>query len=397
MTKYDSIIIGAGAAGLMCAYTIALKQKKVALFDHSPKLAEKIRISGGGHCNFTNLYTKPECYISENPYFCISALSRYTPQHFCELLDKYNITYHEKTLGQLFCNNKSEEIINLLDFLCASNHVHRKMSVTINHIEKSSTGFMVNTTIGDFYTETLVIASGGLSIPQIGASPFGYNIAQQFGLAVIPPKPALVPLTLMPDLLNFFSPLSGISFSSKVSTYNISFEENSLLTHKGLSGPAILQISSYWNPGDNIKINMLPHLQLHTILEQNNHNLSENSNRNKLLSNFLHEFFPSRLADSICKMIQINKPINQLSKAEIIKISEFIHNLTIKPSGTLGYKKAEVTKGGVNTKYLSSKTMQANAVNGLFFIGEVVDVTGWLGGYNFQWAWASAHACGSSI
>ncbi|MDQ5921205.1 MAG: hypothetical protein QG673_1261 [Pseudomonadota bacterium] len=397
MNKYDSIIIGAGAAGLMCAYTIAGHNKKVALLDHSHKLAEKIRISGGGRCNFTNLYTKPECYISENPHFCISALSRYTPQHFCELLNKYNIPYHEKTLGQLFCNNKSEDIINLLDFLCTSKHVKRSMGVTVNNVEQTSSGFRLSTTAGDFYAETLIIATGGLSIPQIGATGFGYNIARQFGIPVIPPKPALVPLTLESDILSMFATMAGTSFFSSVSVNNINFQENSLLTHRGLSGPAILQISSYWNSGDSITIDMLPHTRLDSNELHKDRLHSSNLHSNKLLSNFLREFFSERLSASICQMLQINKSLNQLSKKEISKISNFIHSLIIKPSGTLGYKKAEVTKGGVNTQLLSSKTMAAKNIEGLFFIGEVVDVTGWLGGYNLQWAWASAYAAGNSI
>ncbi len=388
--KYDCIIIGAGAAGLMCAYNVGLKGKKVLLIDHSPKLAEKIRISGGGRCNFTNINTKASSYLSNNPHFCISALSRYTPNHFCELLDLHNIAYHEKTLGQLFCDNSATDIINLLDYLCTSVGVIRKMSVSINQIDKSATGFSVHSTEGITDSEALVIATGGLAMPQVGASAFGYNIAKQFGINVIKPEPALVPLALDPNDLLKFNDLSGISFESIVSTNDISFAESTLLTHRGLSGPAILQISSYWNSGNKININMLPSQNIVELIRQ--HKTST-----KLLSTFLHQFLTQRLSDSMCKIIGINKQICQLSNKEIAAIATFIHELSLKPTGTLGYKKAEITKGGVDTTMLSSKTMESNSVSGLYFIGEVVDVTGWLGGYNFQWAWASAYACGASI
>ncbi len=388
--KYDCIIIGAGAAGLMCAYKVGLKGKKVLLIDHSQKLAEKIRISGGGKCNFTNLYTKPSSYISSNPHFCISALSRYTPQHFCELLDNYNIAYHEKTLGQLFCDTSAEDIIKLLDFLCASNGVVRKMGVSVDKIDKSAMGFKVCTSNGIIETETLVIATGGLAMPQVGATAFGYNIAKQFAIKVIKTEAALVPFAIDPNDLLQFSDLSGISFNSMVSSDDISFTESTLLTHRGLSGPAILQISSYWNSGNKININILPS---ENIIEL----ITLNKTSTKLLSTFLQQFLSNRLADSLCKIMGINKQICQLSNKDIATISGFIHELSLKPNGTLGYKKAEVTKGGIDTTVLSSKTMEATAVAGLYFIGEVVDVTGWLGGYNFQWAWSSAYACGNSI
>ena len=388
--KYDVIIIGAGAAGLMCAYTAGMRHKKVLLLDHSNKLADKIRISGGGRCNFTNIYTRPECYLSDNPHFCISALSRYTPAHFCNLLDKSNIAYHEKTLGQLFCDNSAQDIINMLDLLCISNQVKRLMGVLVLDIQKSGNGFILETNKGQFCSESLVIASGGLALPQVGASGFGYNIAKQFGLQVIEPKPALVPLALDPLDLAHFKELSGTSFWSNTQIKDASFQENTLLTHRGLSGPAILQISSYWNPGTAIAIDMLPQQQIDNLITESRSSI-------KLLSNFLHQYFPARLADSLCKIMGINKQLCQLSNKEINTIAQFIHNLNLKPTGTLGFKKAEVTKGGVDTQELSSKSMQANAVEGLYFIGEVVDVTGWLGGYNFQWAWASGHAAGQDV
>jgi predicted Rossmann fold flavoprotein len=390
INRYDSIVIGAGAAGLMCAALAGARGRKVLLLDHSHKLAEKIRISGGGRCNFTNINTAPECYISNTPKFCISPLSRYTPKHFIELLNKYNITYHEKTLGQLFCDGSSEQIIELLDSLGNDSKVKRCMGVSILCVEKELSGFKVATSIGDFVSESVVIATGGLSIPQIGATGFGYNIARQFGHNIIKTDAALVPLALSPEELQYLSPLSGTSFFSSASINKTNFQENTLITHRGLSGPAILQISSYWSGGVAISLDMLPNMN---ITEE----LSANRSSNKLLENFLAQFFSMRLASSLCAMLQINKSISQLSKSDIHKISNFIHNFTIKPTGSLGYKKAEVTKGGVDCKELSSKSMMSNKVEGLFFIGEVVDVTGWLGGYNFQWAWASAFAAAQNI
>jgi predicted Rossmann fold flavoprotein len=389
--KFDVIIVGAGAAGLMCAIHLGIKGKRVAILDHNTKFAEKIRISGGGKCNFTNINVDAHNYISTNPYFMISALSRYTPKHFCELLDKYNIGYHEKTLGQLFCNNSSYDIINLLSFLINNYKVQRDMGVLITNITNSPTGFIVNTKTNiQYYSDALVIATGGLALPQSGATGFGYEIAKQFGLSIISPQPALVPLTMSEYDLIHFAQLSGISFSAKIAVNNISFQENVLLTHRGLSGPAILQISSYWAQGQNIVIDILPEYNLVTLLHQH-------KSSNKLLNNFLQQFISQRLANSICQILQLNKPISQLSNKEIAQLNQFIHNFSITPNGTLGHKKAEVTKGGVATDQLSSKTMMVNNVSGLYFIGEVVDVTGWLGGYNFQWAWSSAVACAGSI
>ncbi len=391
MKKYNSVIIGAGAAGLMCAYQLGKNGKSVALLDHSTKLAEKIRISGGGFCNFTNIYTSPNCYISKNPHFCISALSKYTPQDFTSLLDKFHINYHEKTLGQLFCDKNSLEIINLLDFLCNENNVIRHMGVSINEIESTNSGFEINSSIGIFKAETLIIATGGLSIPQIGATGFGYEIARKFGLKIVEPKPALVPLTLPEEKFKNFTALSGTSFYSEVSTKNkIRFLENSLITHRGLSGPAILQISSYWDHKETIVIDMLPNLNIEELIYCQRHSLCT-------LSNFLTNYFSARLSNNITETLKIDKQICQLSNLEIKKIAEFIHKFVIIPSGTQGFKKAEVTKGGVDTNELSSKSLMSNKIDGLFFIGEVVDVTGWLGGYNFQWAWSSAYAAANYV
>lgn len=389
-TNFDVIIIGAGAAGLMCAQIAAANNCRTLVIEHSRRLAEKIRISGGGRCNFTNLNTKPECYISNNPHFATSALSRYTPQHFCELLDWHGISYHEKTLGQLFCNDKSQAIIDLLDHLCNENNVQRKMGTSVLKIDKTALGFELDTTQGRFTCSKLVIATGGLAIPQIGATGFGYQIAQQFEINVLPTAPALVPLTIAPQDLPDYTQLAGISFLSETSLGKIKFIENSLFTHRGLSGPAILQISSYWNPGNKITLNLLPNQDITAQIM-----LQRSSN--KLLSNFLANYFSQKLAQSICNLLKFDTSLSQLSKAQVTAIDQLIHKFQICPSGSEGYKKAEVTRGGVDTNELNSKNMQSKKINGLYFIGEVVDVTGWLGGYNFQWAWASAYAAASNF
>lgn len=388
--NFDVIIIGAGAAGLMCAQFAAAKGLRTLILDHSSRLAEKIRISGGGRCNFTNLNASPANYISNNPHFATSALSRYTPQHFCELLDWHGISYHEKTLGQLFCDDKSQAIIDLLDHLCQENHVQRKMNTSVLKIDKTLAGFELSTTQGTFNCSKLVIATGGLAIPQIGATGFGYQIAQQFDLKVIPTAPALVPLTITPQDLPNYTQLAGISFLSETSLGKVKFVENSLFTHRGLSGPAILQISSYWNPGNKIAINLLPS---QNIIEQ----IQLQRSSNKLLSNFLSNYFSQKLAHCLCDLLRFDPPLSQLSKAQLSAIEQLIHHFQICPSGSEGYKKAEVTRGGVDTNELNSKDLQSKHIAGLYFIGEVVDVTGWLGGYNFQWAWSSAYAAASNF
>jgi predicted Rossmann fold flavoprotein len=362
----------------------------VLIIDHSTKLAEKIRISGGGRCNFTNINTSPENYISQNKHFAKSALSRYTPHHFMELLDHHNISYHEKTLGQLFCDNSSQDIIDMLDNLCQVNHVKRMMNTQVTEITKES-NFRVVSNNGTFEAECLVIATGGLSIPQIGATAFGYNLAKQFGMNIVPTSAALVPLTLDPKELQYLGELSGISMDTIASIDKANFRENSLFTHRGLSGPAVLQISSYWNPGQKINFDLLPSQNINTLID-------ENKRSNKLLSNLLSQYISSRAVMQLLQISNIaDKSISQLSNYEINKLSNTFHNFGLIPSGTVGYKKAEVTKGGVSTQDLDSKTLMAKNVNGLYFIGEVVDVTGWLGGYNFQWAWASAYAAASSM
>jgi len=401
--KTDVIIIGSGAAGMMCALQAGQRGRSVVLLDHAKKLAEKLRISGGGYCNFTNINTKPENFISANPNFCRSALARYTPQDFIALLQKHKIGYHEKTLGQLFCDDESDAVIVMLRGECEAAGVKRFMSCEIGEIEyypapddgqgkKGTHKFHVNTTRGDFNADSLVIATGGLSIPNTGATPFGYHVAEQFGIPITKLKPGLVPLTFAPDDWKPYADLTGVSLDTVVSCGKQSFRENMLVTHRGLSGPAILQISSYWQHGQPLHIDLVPDCDMAALLD-------EQKTSKKLLSNFLTQWFPKSFSDVWCAQLtgqkQIeNKPLNQYNDKQRKLIAGQLHDWQIIPSGTAGYNKAEVTCGGIDTRALSSKTMECVEVPGLYFIGEVVDVTGQLGGYNFQWAWASGYAAG---
>ena len=391
-SNVDVTIIGAGAAGMMCAMTAAQRGRKVLLLDHSRKLAEKIRISGGGRCNFTNVNVKPENYLSQNPHFCRSALARFTPQHFITLLNKHGIGYHEKTLGQLFCDEGSEAIIEMLKSECDQAGVKWSVPCEVHSLQPHTGDrrFIVSTSCGEIYTQSIVIATGGLSIPKIGATPFGYKIAQQFGLAVTHLKPGLVPLSFHPDEWQAYAGLAGISLDAIVSFGKHSFRENLLFTHRGLSGPAILQISSYWEHGNPLSINLLPDHEKQDIFNQHH-------NSRMLLSNFLAQYLPKRFVEVWCGQFAENRPVNEYSRKALAQFSNQLNNWQITPTGTLGYSKAEVTCGGVDTHALSSKTMEAQTVPGLFFIGEVVDVTGQLGGYNFQWAWASGYAAGQAV
>ncbi|MBU0688488.1 MAG: NAD(P)/FAD-dependent oxidoreductase [Gammaproteobacteria bacterium] len=384
----DVLIIGAGAAGLMCALTAAQRGRSVVLLDHSNKLAEKIRISGGGRCNFTNLNVKPDNYISNNPHFCRSALARYTPQHFIGLLEKHGISFHEKTLGQLFCDDGSEAIIAMLKSECDAAGVRWSMPCSVEHISHED-GFNVHTSRGIYIASSLVVASGGLSIPKIGATPFGYKVAEQFHVPMTKLKPGLVPLNFHPEEWSAYADLSGASLEAVVTFSKQSFRENLLFTHHGLSGPAILQISSYWEHGQPLSIDLLPDHDLHAIF-------IEQRACKMLLTNFLTQYLPKRLAEIIATHWSDNIPVNQHSPKQLAALADKIKGWQITPTGTVGYSKAEVTCGGVDTRALSSKTMECNDVSGLYFIGEVVDVTGQLGGYNFQWAWASGHAAGLS-
>ncbi|BBI99760.1 hypothetical protein FGKAn22_14530 [Ferrigenium kumadai] len=397
--KTDVIIIGAGAAGLMCAMQAAQRGRAVVLLDHSKKLAEKIRISGGGNCNFTNLDVRPENFISSNPDFCRSALARYKPQDFIALLYKHNIAFHEKDLGQLFCDDGSEAIIAMLRGECDEAGAKRFMNCEIEEItydapkEEGAKGkFNVSTSRGEFTAASLVVATGGLSIPKTGATPFGYHVAEQFGIPIAKLRPGLVPLSVAPDDWKPYADLTGVSLDVTVSFGKQSFRENMLVTHRGLSGPAILQISSYWQHGQPLHIDLLPALDMAVQLD-------EQKGSKKLLSNYLTQWWPKSFAEAWCEQLPgiENLPLNQYNDKQRKLIAASIHDWQVTPSGTLGYTKAEVTCGGVDTRALSSKTMECNEVPGLYFIGEVVDVTGQLGGYNFQWAWASGHAAGQAV
>jgi hypothetical protein len=385
----DVLVIGAGAAGLMCAIEAGKRGRSVILLDHAHTLAEKIRISGGGRCNFTNLSVKPDNYLSHNPHFCRSALARYTPQHFIALMEKHGLHYHEKTLGQLFCDEGSTAIIQMLKSECEAYGVQILLSCDIAEISHRDS-FQIRSTRGTFRAPSLVIATGGLSIPKIGASPFGYQIAEQFGLPMTKLHAGLVPLSVHPEHWANYAELAGISLLASVRFGKQTFRENLLFTHRGLSGPAILQISSYWQAGESLQIDLLPEHDLREILP------AQRSSR-MLLDNFLSQYLPHRFAEIWCEKFTENKPLNQYSEKALLALAALLHNWTITPSGTLGYTKAEVTCGGVDTQALSSKTMETTDCKGLYFIGEVMDVTGQLGGYNFHWAWASGVAAGQAV
>lgn len=389
--QFDVIVLGAGAAGMMCAATAGQRGRRVLLLDHATKLAEKIRISGGGRSNFTNIHARHDCYVSDNPNFCRSALAQFTPQHFIAMVERHGIAYHEKKLGQLFCDDSSQQLIDMLDAECRDAGVDRRMGVQVGEVGRSDgDGFTVATSIGTFHCQSLVVATGGLSIPQIGATAFGYQLAEQFGLPVTKLDPALVPLTFHVDDAARFAPLAGVSLDVEVRIGKVRFRENVLFTHKGLSGPAILQISSYWQPGQEVIIDLLPDTDTEAWLE-------ERAGSEQLLANAMGELgWSKRFADAWLEGQGANVRGRDLSPKKRRQLAEALHHWRVLPNGTQGYKKAEVTRGGVSTKALSSKTMMANDVPGLFFIGEVVDITGWLGGYNFQWAWSSGFVAGKN-
>ena len=392
-TDFDVVVIGAGAAGMMCAAEAGKRGKSVLLIEHYHKLGEKIRISGGGRCNFTNIHAKPENFLSQNPHFCRSALARYTPRDFIKLVEKHGIGYHEKTLGQLFCDDSATQIIDMLKIECDRAHVQWCMPCSVLSVDREQARFSVKSDQGDFIANAMVIATGGLSVPKIGATPFGYKVAEQFGLKIVPPRPALVPLSFDPESLAKFGDLSGLSLDAEVSCRDGRFRESLLLTHRGLSGPSILQISTYWQNGsakDPIHIDLLPSLNAQAWLAEHRHSKQQ-------LANLLAEHLPRRFAQNWCDAHAINLPMNQFSEKKLTEVANALHDWQVKPSGTLGYNKAEVTLGGIDTHALSSRTMEATQVRGLYFIGEVVDVTGHLGGFNFQWAWASAVAAGQAV
>lgn len=386
----DTIIIGGGAAGLFTAAFAAKNGKKVLLFEHNPTCGKKIRISGGGRCNFTNVYTSPDNFLSENPHFCKSALKRYTPYDFIDLVERYNIAYHEKTLGQLFCDKSSQQIIDMLVQECTSNGVHIHTGAQVLGVQKNDSAFHISTTLGEFESTNLVIATGGLSIQPLGATDFGYKIAKQFGHKIIPCVPALVPLVIDSNGETNFSQLSGISFDSIVSYEGIQFRESSLLTHKGVSGPAILQISSYIPKKSTITMNVLPQLGEEDLIQLI-------SNSSQKIRTIIQQLLPQRFVQSILPESIQEMIGTSASKAVLNEIVSILQQWKLPVVGNLGFAKAEVTKGGVSTKEISSKTMESSLVSGLFFVGEVMDVTGHLGGFNFQWAWSSGYACGTAI
>ncbi len=386
ISKPDVIIIGGGAAGLFCAIEAGKRGRKVLVLEHSDRVGKKIAISGGGRCNFTNLYTRSENFASANPHFCKSALARYTPADFIALVEKHGIKYHEKKLGQLFCDESAQQIIEMLLRECADANVEIRCGCQVRSVSQED-GFIVETNQGSFVSASLVIASGGLSIAPLGATDFGYSIARQFGLEIEQPRPALVPFTLNAKVQKELSSLSGISLDASVACGATEFRENILITHRGLSGPAILQISLYWEPGAAIVINLLPDDNLRELLKDKQSSEIE-------LANLLGQHLPRRFAQAWCNLYAPTRPLKQFSDKQISGMTEMIHHFQITPAGTEGFKKAEVTAGGVATSELSSTTMEAKRVPGLYFIGEVVDVTGQLGGYNFQWAWASGYAAG---
>ena len=394
METFDAVIIGAGAAGLFCAAQAGQMGLRVLLIDNGKKPGRKILMSGGGRCNFTNLYVEPAAYLSANPHFCKSALARYTQWDFIDLVNKHNIAWHEKTLGQLFCDDSAQQIVDMLVAECEKGNVTMRLRSEVFSIDRDEAGYLLTLNGDSVRTPKLVIASGGLSMPGLGATPFGYKVAEQFGLKVLPTRAGLVPFTLHKPLLNALQVLSGVSVPSVVSAQDGTvFRENVLFTHRGLSGPAILQISSYWQPGEKVTINLLPDSDLDAFLNE-----QRDAHPNQSLKNTLAMQLPKRLIEILQQMGQIpDCTLKQLNLRQQEALVGLLTAWEVQPNGTEGYRTAEVTLGGVDTHALSSRTMEARDVPGLYFIGEVMDVTGWLGGYNFQWAWASAWACAQAL
>jgi predicted Rossmann fold flavoprotein len=384
--SYDVIVVGAGAAGLMCAIEAGRRGRSVLVLERNDQVGKKILISGGGRCNFTNINAEPENYFSQNPDFCRSALAGYTPSQFIALVEQHNIPYHEKKLGQLFCDGSSREIVGMLEAECAAAGVQVRLACEISSLSKSD-NFRLETNLGAFDSQSLVVATGGLSIPQIGATDFGYKVAKQFAIKRVALRPGLVPLTFSQDEQALFESLNGVAVEATVSCGDSSFTENILFTHRGLSGPATLQVSNAWHEGEDITIDLFPQVTISEILAAAHDQLRE-------LSTVLSDHAPRRFVHAWCATYAPSQPMNRYSKRQIDEIGQRLHAWELRPAGTAGFGKAEVTLGGVDTNSLQSKTMEARRVPGLFFIGEVVDVTGWLGGYNFQWAWASGFAAG---
>ena len=391
MQSYDVVIIGAGAAGMMCAVETARRGRSVLILDHAAMPGEKIRISGGGRCNFTNIHASPKNFLSGNPHFCISALSRYTQRDFIALVERHRIVYHEKTLGQLFCDGSARQIIDMLVSEMQGRGVELVLSTAVEDVRKTVEGFVLTLSTGTVTCQSLVVACGGKSIPKMGATGFGYELAERFGLAVAETRPALVPLTFDAKTLERLAPLAGNAVDAEVACGRTRFSEAMLFTHRGVSGPSILQISSYWREGDEIRIAMLPGVDVADLVRT-----ARRGNGRQAVQTVLANHLPKRLAQSIAERTGIDGNLADLSDAQIKIVDAAVNDWRIKPAGSEGYRTAEVTLGGVDTNGLDQKTMQAKSVPGLFFIGEVVDVTGWLGGYNFQWAWSSGWVAGQA-
>ncbi|WP_036181724.1 NAD(P)/FAD-dependent oxidoreductase [Marinomonas sp. MED121] len=392
MKKIDVLIIGAGASGLMCAANAAYRGRSVTLIDHANMAGKKIIMSGGGRCNFTNMDASPKHFLSQNPHFVISALKRYGPSHFVELMDRHGLEYVEKAPGQLFCQKSAKDLLSILLTECEWAGVNLSLNTKVVKVTDLGESKEVETSQGTFICESLVIATGGLSIPSKGATGFGYQIAEQFGLEVLPTRAGLVPITLQPDLKAKFEPLAGVSCDVSVTANKTRFTEPMLFTHRGLSGPAILQISNHWLPGDELKIDLYPAESIYSLLVE-----AREKNPKSQIDKVLSQLLPKRLASMLIEDHKWQGVLAEYANQTFEEIADILHNWVIKPNGTEGYRTAEVTLGGVDTNYVSSKTFEAKDVKGLFFIGEVLDVTGWLGGYNFQWAWASGYCAAQYV
>jgi predicted Rossmann fold flavoprotein len=392
--KFNVIIIGAGAAGMLCAAMAGQAGSRVLLIDNGKKPGRKILMSGGGRCNFTNLYVEPAAYLSQNPHFCKSALARYTQWDFIDMVNQHGIAWHEKTLGQLFCDDSAQQIVNMLVAECDKGHVTQWLRREVLSITQDEAGFTLQLNGETVQAEKLVIATGGLSMPGLGATPFGYKVAEQFNLKVLPTRAGLVPFTLHKPLLEQLQVLSGVSVPAVINAENgVSFRESILFTHRGLSGPAVLQLSSYWQPGEFVTVNLLPDTDLNAFIDQ-----QRTTHPNQSLKNTLSMLLPKRLVECLQLLQQIPEvTLKQLNQRQQAALVENLQAWQVQPNGTEGYRTAEVTLGGVDTDELSSRTMEAKKVPGLYFIGEVMDVSGWLGGYNFQWAWSSAWACAQAL
>jgi len=389
LERFDVAVIGAGAAGMMCAIEAGKRGRRVLVIEHAKAAGEKIRISGGGRCNFTNIHTAPEAFLSQNPRFCISALKRYRPADFIALIERHGIAYHEKALGQLFCDGSARQVVDLLLDQMRARGASLRLGAAVDRIDRTAEGFHLSVGGAGIECQALVVATGGKSIPKMGATGFGYDVAAQFGLAVVPTRPALVPLTFETGLLERLKPLAGVSVQARVASGRTAFEEAMLFTHRGLSGPVILQISSYWREGGEIQIDMAPGADLFAVLRQ-----ARAANGRQAPQTVLAEHLPRRLAQLIAEAEGVGGNLADASDKTLRRLADAAQAWRVKPVGSEGYRTAEVTLGGVDTAGLDSRTLEAKAVPGLYFVGEVVDVTGWLGGYNFQWAWASGWSAG---